>query len=70
MSQNDKLKNGNSLETQFWSDDVEVDHNSPLIKSINKLWDSEEDYHPSKQEMKKLEQDMQEYHKKKNNTQE
>ena len=36
----DKLKNGNSLETQFWSDEVKIDPNSPLTKLIDKVWNS------------------------------
>ena len=45
-----KLKNGNSLETQFWSDNVEVDTNSPLIKLIDKVWILKEDYIPRSEE--------------------
>ena len=65
----DKLKNGNSLETQFWSDEVKIDPNSPLTKLVNKVWNSEKDYTPTKEEKKQLDKDMKEYYKNKNNTQ-
>ena len=60
----DKLKNGNSLETQFWSDEVEIDQNSQLTKLINKLWNSKEDYTPTKEEKEQFDKEMKEYHKK------
>ena len=63
MTKKDKLKDGNSLETQFWSDNVEVDKNSPLTKLANKLWNSKEDYIPTQEEKKKYKNDMEEYHK-------
>lgn len=63
MTKKDKLKNGNSLETQFWSDNVIVDKNSPLTKLANKLWNSKEDYIPTQEEKKKYKNDMEEYHK-------
>lgn len=70
MEKKDKLKYGNSLETQFWNDNVEVDKNSPLIKLIDKLWNSKEDYIPTEAEWQKFEEDMKKYHKNKksNNT--
>ena len=61
-----KLKTGNSLETQFWSDDVEVDTNSPLIKLIDKVWNTKEDYIPTDKEIEKFNKEMEDYHK--NNT--
>ena len=60
---NDKLKNGNSLETQFWSDEVEIDPNSPMTKLIDKVWNSKEDYIPTKEEKEKFDNDMKEYYK-------
>lgn len=63
MTKKDKLKDGNSLETQFWSDNVKVDKNSPLTKLANKLWNSKEDYIPTQEEKKKYKNDMEEYHK-------
>lgn len=60
---NDKLKNGNSLETQFWSDDVKVDTNSPLIKLIDKVWNSEDDYIPTDKEIEELNKKIEKYHK-------
>lgn len=63
-----KLKNGNSLETQFWSDNVEVDTNSPLIKLIDKVWILKEDYIPTEEEIKQFNKEMEDYHKNKNNT--
>lgn len=63
MAANDKLKNGNSLETQFWSDEVKVDSNSPLTKLVDKLWNSK-DYVPTEEEKKQFDKDMEEYHKK------
>ncbi len=63
MTKKDKLKNGNSLETQFWSDNVKVDKNSPLTKLANKLWNSKEDYIPTQEEKKNYKNDMEEYHK-------
>lgn len=63
-----KLKNGNSLETQFWNDNVEVDTNSPLIKLINKVWILKEDYIPTEEEIKQFNKEMEDYHKNKNNT--
>ena len=65
---NNKLKNGNSLETQFWSDNVEVDTNSPLIKLIDKVWILKEDYIPTEKEIKQFNKEMEDYHKNKNNT--
>lgn len=62
---NDKLKNGNSLETQFWSDEVEIDPNSPLTKLVGKIWNSKEDYIPTKEEKEQFNKDMEEYYKKK-----
>lgn len=66
---NDKLKNGNSLETQFWSDDVKVDTNSPLTKLIDKVWNSKEDYIPTLEEKEQFDKEMEEYHKDKKNVQ-
>ncbi len=66
---NDKLKNGNSLETQFWSDDVKVDTNSPLIKLIDKVWNSKEDYIPTAEGKKQFDKEMEEYHKDEKNVQ-
>lgn len=66
---NDKLKNGNSLETQFWSDDVKVDTNSPLTKLIDKVWNSKEDYIPTTKEKEKFVKEMEEYHKDEKNVQ-
>nr|DAU13562.1 MAG TPA: hypothetical protein [Caudoviricetes sp.] len=63
MTKKDKLKDGNSLETQFWSDNVKVDKNSPLTELANKLWNSKEDYIPTQEEKKKYKNDMKEYHK-------
>lgn len=63
MTKKDKLKDGNSLETQFWSDNVKVDKNSPLTKLANKLWNSKEDYIPTQEEKKNYKNDMEEYHK-------
>lgn len=63
-----KLKNGNSLETQFWSDNVEVDTNSPLIKLIDKVWILKEDYIPTEEEIKQFNKEMEDYHKNKNKT--
>lgn len=60
---NDKLKNGNSLETQFWSDDVDVDLNNPLIKLINEVWNKDEDYVPTKEEIDELNKKIEEYYK-------
>lgn len=60
-----KLKNGNSLETQFWSDEVEINPNSPLIKLINKVWNLKEDYIPTTEETERFNKEMVEYHKKK-----
>lgn len=62
---NDKLKNGNSLETQFWSDEVEVDPNSPLTKLVDKVWNSKEDYIPTEEKIKQFNKEMEEYHKNK-----
>lgn len=64
---NDKLKNGNSLETQFWSDKVEIDPNSPLTKLIDKVWNSKEDYIPTDEEKEQFNKEMKEYHKNKRN---
>lgn len=61
----DKLKNGNSLETQFWSDKVEIDPNSPLTKLIDKIWNSKEDYIPTDDEIEQINKEMKEYNKKK-----
>lgn len=66
---NDKLKNGNSLETQFWSDEVEIDPNSPLTKLVDKLWNSKEDYIPTNEEIEHFNKEMEIYHKNKHNTQ-
>lgn len=63
MTKKYKLKDGNSLETQFWSDNVKVDKNSPLTELVNKLWNSKEDYIPTQEEKKKYKNDMEEYHK-------
>lgn len=63
---NDKLKNGNSLETQFWSDNVEIDPNSPLTKLIDKVWNSKEDYIPTEEEIEQFNKEMKEYHRNKN----
>ncbi len=63
---NDKLKNGNSLETQFWSDNVEIDPNSPLTKLIDKVWNSKENYIPTKEEIEQFDKEMKEYHRNKN----
>ena len=63
----DKLKNGNSLETQFWSDEVEVDTNSPLKKLIDKVWNSKEDYIPTAEEIEQFNREMETYHKSKKN---
>lgn len=65
----DKLKNGKSLETQFWSDEVKIDTNSPLTKLVNKVWNSEKDYIPTEEEIKQFDKDMKEYHKNKSSTQ-
>jgi len=51
---NDKLKNGNSLETQFWSDEVDIDPNSPLTKLVDKLWNAKDDYELTKEETAEL----------------
>lgn len=61
-------KNDNSLETQFWSDNVEVDTNSPMIKLIDKVWNLKEDYIPTEEEIKQFNKEMENYHKNKNNT--
>lgn len=66
---NDKLKNGNSLETQFWSDETEVDFNSPLTKLADKLWNSKEDYIPTDEEIEQFNKEMKEYHTNKSGTQ-
>ena len=50
----DKLKNGNSLETQFWSDEVKIDPNSPLTKLIDKVWNSKKDYIPTTEETERF----------------
>lgn len=60
---NDKLKNGNSLETQFWSDEVDIDPNSPLAKLVDKLWNAKDDYELTKEEKEQFDKDMEEYHK-------
>ena len=60
-----KLKNGNSLETQFWSDKIEIDSNSPLTKLIDKVWNSKKDYIPTTDEIEHFNKEMIEYHKKK-----
>lgn len=62
-----KLKNGNSLETQFWSDDVEIDYDSPLIKLVDKVWNMKEDYIPTKEEIEQLNKEIEEYYKEKKN---
>ena len=62
---NNKLKNGNSLETQFWSDEVEIDLNSPLTKLVDKLWNSKEDYIPTNKEIEQFNKEMELYHKNK-----
>ena len=61
----DKLKNGNSLETQFWSDEVKIDPNSPLTKLIDKVWNSKKDYIPTTKETERFNKEMVEYYKKK-----
>ncbi len=58
-----KLKKGNSLETQFWKDKVKVDSNSPLIKLIDKVWNSKEDYIPTDKEIEEFNKEMKKYHK-------
>lgn len=60
-----KLKNGNSLETQFWSDEVKIDPNSPLTKLIDKVWNSKKDYIPTTKETERFNKEMVEYYKKK-----
>lgn len=60
----DILKDGNSLETQFWSDDVEIDYDSPFTKFINKLWkekDKNNSNFPTKKDKEKLDKEMKEY---------
>lgn len=62
MEKKEKLKEGNSLETKFWNDDIEVDENSPFVKYMNKIWNLKEaDYTPTKEEREQLEKDMKEY---------
>jgi len=58
-----KLKKGKSLETQFWSDEVEIDPNSPLTKLVDKVWNSKDDYELTKEERKQFDNDMKEYYK-------
>ena len=62
---NENMKNGNSLETQFWNDEVEIDPNSPLTKLIDKVWISKEDYIPTVEEIEQFNKGMKEYHKNK-----
>ena len=64
-----KLKNGNSLETQFWGDEVKVDHDSPLTKLVDKIWNLKDDYIPTDEETEQFNKEMKEYHKNKSNTQ-
>lgn len=63
MKEKDKLKNGNSLETQFWSENVKIDKNSPLYKEIDELWNSKNDYYI---DMDKFNKEMKDYHSTKN----
>lgn len=65
MKEKDKLKYGNSLETQFWSDKTKIDSNSPLTKLIDKIWNTKNDYIPTKEEKEQFKKDMEKYHKKK-----
>lgn len=34
----DKLRNGNSLETQFWNDNIEVDTSTEFMQEVQKMW--------------------------------
>ena len=70
MEKKDKLKYGNSLETQFWNDNVEIDKDNPLSKLLDRLWNSKEDYMPTEEECKQFEREEKEYYKnkKRNNT--
>ena len=65
MKEKDKLKYGNSLETQFWSDKTKIDSNSPLTKLIDKIWNTKNDYIPTKEEKEQFKKDMEKYHKEK-----
>ena len=65
MKEKDKLKYGNSLETQFWSDKTKIDSNSPLTKLIDKIWNTKNDYIPTKEEKEQFKKDMEKNHKKK-----
>jgi len=62
----DKLKDGKSLETQFWNDNINVDKNSPLTKIVDDLWGNAQnniDYIPTIKQKEKFIKDMKEYHK-------
>ena len=61
MKKDNKLKYGNSLETQFWSDNIKVDSNSPLTKIVDKLQNCK-DYIPTAEEKEKFDKDMKKYH--------
>lgn len=39
----DKLKNGNSLETQFWNDNIEIDTSTEFMQEVKKMWKEFED---------------------------
>ena len=70
MEKKYKLKYGNSLETQFWNDNVEIDKDNPFSKLLDRLWNSKEDYMPTEEECKQFEREEKEYYKNKksNNT--
>ena len=68
MEKKDKLKYGNSLETQFWNDNVEIDKNSPFSKLVDKLWNSKENYIPTEEERKQFEEEVKKYYKSKKNS--
>lgn len=38
-NKDDKLKNGNSLETQFWNDNIEVDTSTEFMQEVKKMWE-------------------------------
>lgn len=56
------VKKNKTLETQFWSDDVKIDKDSPLTKLVDKLWNSDGDYIPTEEEKKRFDKEMREYH--------
>lgn len=39
----EKLKNGNSLETQFWNDNIEIDTSTEFMQEVKKMWEEFEE---------------------------